>query len=111
MKSKASSVHLSVCSSVSASVFSSVSVCPCASVCLSVLVLISSFAAVDGCYAEQQLDRGVVAIAQPDGTVYVGWRLLKSDPKEIGCVVWRREGSQKPELLTPKPIAASTNLV
>jgi rhamnogalacturonan endolyase len=61
--------------------------------------------------AAEKLDRGVVAVAQADGSVYVGWRSLKSDPANIGFVVWRREGSEKPTLLTSTAITDSTNFV
>ncbi len=29
-----------------------------------------------------RLDRGLVALERPDGGVYVGWRLLRSDPSK-----------------------------
>jgi len=61
--------------------------------------------------AGEQLDRGVVAIAQSDGSVYVGWRLLKSDPKDAGFEMWRREGDQPAQRLNSKPITDSTNFV
>jgi len=33
--------------------------------------------------AKEHLDRGVVALPRPGGEVYVGWRLLTSDPEGI----------------------------
>ncbi|MBE2216361.1 MAG: rhamnogalacturonan lyase [Opitutaceae bacterium] len=40
----------------------------------------------------EKLDRGVVAIHQPDGRVWVSWRLLASDPIGIGFNVYRLTG-------------------
>lgn len=36
------------------------------------------------------LDRGVVAVHQPDGSVYVSWRLLANDPSDVAFNVYRR---------------------
>lgn len=37
----------------------------------------------------ERLDRGVVAIHQPDGKVFVSWRLLASDPESTAFNVYR----------------------
>ena len=37
----------------------------------------------------EQLDRGVVAVRQADGRVFVSWRTLKSDPKGMAFDVYR----------------------
>jgi len=42
--------------------------------------------------AVEQLDRGVVAIHQPDGRVWVGWRVLASDPADAAFNVYRTTG-------------------
>ena len=54
----------------------------------------------------ENLDRGVVAIARNNGSVYVGWRLLQSDPDDITFFVYR-DGVK----ITDAPISSSTNLV
>ncbi|MBN1421887.1 MAG: FG-GAP repeat protein, partial [Planctomycetes bacterium] len=57
------------------------------------------------------LGRGAVAMAAPDGAVYIAWRLLPSDPPDRAFSVWRREAGGEAVRLTPKPIADSTNAV
>jgi rhamnogalacturonan endolyase len=37
----------------------------------------------------EKLDRGVVAVQQPDGTAFVSWRLLDSDPLDVAFNVYR----------------------
>ena len=37
----------------------------------------------------EKLDRGVVAVQQSDGKVFVSWRLLASDPADVGFNVYR----------------------
>ncbi|MBN1361697.1 MAG: rhamnogalacturonan lyase [Sedimentisphaerales bacterium] len=54
----------------------------------------------------EKLDRGAVAIAQGDGKVYVGWRLLGTDPNDVAFNVYR--GDTK---VNDAPIANSTNVV
>lgn len=54
----------------------------------------------------ESLNRGVVAIRTSTSDVYVGWRLLGTDPAGIGFNVYR--GSTK---LNSSPITASTNYV
>jgi rhamnogalacturonan endolyase len=64
------------------------------------------------CGAIEKLDRGVVAVKQEDGSVYLGWRLLSSDPKETGFIVHRAEGdSARLKPLNSTPITDSTNFV
>jgi rhamnogalacturonan endolyase len=63
-------------------------------------------------HAVERLDRGVVALPQKDGSVYVGWRLLASDPKEIAFHVSRSDSADGPwQLLTQNPLADSCNFV
>ncbi len=37
----------------------------------------------------ERLDRGVVAIHQPDGKIFVSWRLLGTDPRDVAFNVYR----------------------
>ncbi|RPF20241.1 fibronectin type III domain-containing protein [Myceligenerans xiligouense] len=53
----------------------------------------------------ERIDRSPVAVALPDGGVYVGWRLLGNDPEAIRFHVYR-DG----ERITRKPVSRSTNL-
>ncbi len=59
----------------------------------------------------ERLDRGVVAMSKEEGVVYVGWRLLSSDPEDIGFNVYRLQINEDKEYkkLNDKPIINSTN--
>jgi rhamnogalacturonan endolyase len=59
----------------------------------------------------ETLDRGVVALRNADGSVYVGWRLLASDAEDTAFHVYRPTGDAAPERLTAEPIRESTNFV
>lgn len=59
----------------------------------------------------EKLDRGVVVVHQGEGKVFVSWRLLATDPKEIAFDLYRQTGEQKPIQLNDAPIVASTNFV
>lgn len=43
----------------------------------------------------EDLDRGVVAMHRSDGKVYVGWRMLGTDPEDIAFNVYRSEAGGK----------------
>lgn len=65
--------------------------------------------AAGGCLMER-LGRGLVAIERREGGVYVGWRLLGTDPPATAFNLYRsREG--KAARLNDRPIADSTNFV
>ena len=67
---------------------------------LGILIAISLVLALGGAArAAEKLDRGVIALANPDGQVYVGWRLLVSDPPDVSFEVWR----------CPEPRASAKN--
>jgi rhamnogalacturonan endolyase len=44
----------------------------------------------------ESLGRGVVAIYQGQGQVYVGWRLLGTDPEDIAFTLYRSSGGDEP---------------
>ena len=54
----------------------------------------------------EKLGRGVVAINQGDGKVYVGWRMLGTEPDNIAFNVYRDNTR-----VNSQPITESTNLV
>ncbi len=54
----------------------------------------------------ERLDRGVVAVALPEGGAYVGWRLLGTDPADVTFEV-RRDGAA----VATVPAGAGTCLV
>jgi rhamnogalacturonan endolyase len=55
----------------------------------------------------EKLDRGLVAIRQPDGTVFTSWRLLASDPGRVAFHVYRVKAG-KLERITDEPLAGAT---
>jgi len=50
----------------------------------------------------ENLDRGVVAMHRADGKVYVGWRLLGTDPDDIAFNVYRSEAGGTTERIAEK---------
>ena len=54
----------------------------------------------------ENLGRGLVAVNQSDGKVYIGWRLLGTDPDDIAFNVYRNNAR-----VNSQPITESTNLV
>lgn len=60
----------------------------------------------------EDLDRGTVALHRADGSVYVGWRLLASDPQDIAFHVYRQLSPEaKPERINDKPLTGGTNFI
>jgi rhamnogalacturonan endolyase len=59
----------------------------------------------------EKLGRGMVAINQGDGKVYVGWRMLGTDPDDIAFNLYRTTGNSQPVKLNDQPITQSTNYV
>jgi hypothetical protein len=57
----------------------------------------------------EDLGRGVVAVHQGAGKVYVGWRMLGTDPADIAFNLYRTTGKGKPLRLNRQPLTASTN--
>jgi len=60
---------------------------------------------------EERMGRGVVAVRRPDGSVYVGWRLLKDDPADVAFNVYRADAEGEPVKLHADPILATTDYV
>ncbi len=59
----------------------------------------------------EPLGRGLVAVHQGDGKVFVGWRLLGTDPDGIGFHLYRETGDEKPVRLTRAPLTAATHFI
>ncbi|HUT89485.1 MAG TPA: hypothetical protein VMY37_08315 [Thermoguttaceae bacterium] len=74
-----------------------------------VLMLLSSAALAQ---VAEKLDRGLVAMRQADGSLYVGWRLLESDPTDVAFHVYRQtDQAGAARRLTAEPVRESTNFV
>jgi len=58
----------------------------------------------------EALDRGVVALRQPDGKVYVGWRLLGTDPEGTAFHLYRLGGGRE-ERVNKAPLTGPTNAI
>jgi len=59
----------------------------------------------------ESLDRGIVARPMEGGKVYVGWRLLASDPDDVAFNVYRRTGDGEPVKLNDRPVGQTTDFV
>ena len=53
------------------------------------LVMVILLPIVATAQVREKIDRGVVALTVKEGTVYVGWRLLSSDPEDIAFNIYR----------------------
>ncbi len=59
----------------------------------------------------ENLTRGILAVRQPDGGVYIGWRLFGTDPEEVAFNLYRVAGGERTVKLNKSPIVGSTNYV
>ena len=59
----------------------------------------------------EKLDRGLVAVPAGKGRVYLGWRLLSSDPKDAAFNVYRADGDAAPARLNAAPLTRTTDFV
>lgn len=59
----------------------------------------------------ENLGRGVVAMRTSDTQVYVGWRLLGTDPSDIAFNLYRSTGGGDPVLLNATPLTTTTDFV
>src|SRR4051812_22884430 len=59
----------------------------------------------------EHLGRGIVAIHQAGGRVFVGWRLLGTDPDGVTFDLYRTTGDAKPVKLNDKPLTGPTDFI
>lgn len=79
---------------------------------LTVLVMIALWPIVSIAQVQERIDRGVVALRVKEGTVYVGWRLLESDPEGVAFNVYRKDiGLGEFKKINDAPITKSTNFL
>jgi rhamnogalacturonan endolyase len=65
-------------------------------------------------FAQRQMEalgRGVVAVNQGEGKVFVSWRLLGDDPEIIAFNLYRATGAARPVKLNARPLADVTFFV
>ncbi|WP_257669701.1 rhamnogalacturonan lyase family protein [Parapedobacter tibetensis] len=60
---------------------------------------------------EEKLDRGILAVSNGEGQVYISWRLLKTDPAETAFNVYRAIGNGKGQKLNNKPLLVTTDFI
>jgi len=59
----------------------------------------------------EYLDRGMIAVHKGADSVYVGWRMLGTEPQSIAFNLYRKTGNAAPVKLNKAPITTSTNYV
>ncbi len=59
----------------------------------------------------EKLGRGIVAVNQGDGKIFIGWRMLGTDPDSIAFNIYRLTDNHKPIKLNSEPIKATTNFI
>jgi rhamnogalacturonan endolyase len=80
----------------------------CVSGMIGICLLFSFVAAVSGA---EKLDRGLVAIEREDGSVFLSWRLLESDPEDITFLISRRGPDGRINVLNEGKGYRLTNIV
>lgn len=77
-----------------------------------VVVLASLDGAFQPLFATESLDRGAVVVSQPDGSVFLSWRLLAEDPPDAAFDIFRAEAPGAPAAkVNPRPIREGCNFV
>ncbi len=59
----------------------------------------------------ENLGRGLIAVKQDDGKVFVGWRLLGTDPEDIAFNLYRSADGGSPVKLNTAPLKDATHFV
>ncbi|MBC7616677.1 MAG: rhamnogalacturonan lyase [Pedobacter sp.] len=59
----------------------------------------------------EKLNRGMIAMRQGTDSVYVGWRLLGTEPDDISFNLYRKTGTKEAIKLNKLPITKSTNYI
>lgn len=59
----------------------------------------------------EYLSRGVVAVQAGRDSVFVSWRLLRSDADAVAFNVYRQAGNAKPVMLNAKPLTEATSMM
>jgi hypothetical protein len=59
----------------------------------------------------EKLGRGMIAVATKPGEVYLGWRLVKSDPADLAFNLYRSSDGAPPVKLNEAPLRQTTDFV
>src|SRR5919205_1754204 len=76
-----------------------------------VAVLLLSAVSTNAQRRMEALGRGVVAVRQQDGRVWVGWRLLGTDPDALAFNLYRSTGGARPVKLNDRPLDGPTDFI
>jgi lysophospholipase L1-like esterase len=60
---------------------------------------------------EERLDRGLIAVPIDKGKIYLGWRLLKTDPEGITFNIYRSSSNGDTVKLNAEPIRQTTDFI
>jgi rhamnogalacturonan endolyase len=60
---------------------------------------------------DEKINRGILAIVNKEGQVYIGWRLLKSDAKGTSFNVYRSVEGGEEVKLNREPVSATTDFI
>jgi rhamnogalacturonan endolyase len=71
--------------------------------------LLTTFAVADR--QMERLSRGTVAVRRADGSVFVGWRSLGTDPDELSFDIYRVNGGDEPSKINKEPLRRQTCFV
>jgi len=77
---------------------------------LTIMMLIAGSQAVAQRQMEN-LDRGVIAIRTADDSVFIGWRMLGTEPDDIAFNIYRQNDGKKSIKLNKIPVTESTNFI
>jgi rhamnogalacturonan endolyase len=76
------------------------------------LILLSCGTGISQTPFTEKIDRGVVALTVSGKSAYIGWRLLRDDPANIGFNIYRKEvGYSDYQKVNPEPVNSSTNYI
>jgi rhamnogalacturonan endolyase len=79
-----------------------------------IFCLISFIFSSGAIFAQRQMEklgRGVIAVRQNKDSVYVGWRVLGTDPDDIAFNLYRKTGTSEAVKLNHAPITQSSNFI
>ena len=79
--------------------------------CLLLLLLLGFKPALFAQRQMENLTRGVVAVRQPDGGVFVSWRLFGTDPDNIAFNLYRVVSNAAPIKVNDQPLTDSTHFI
>lgn len=82
--------------------------------CLTVFLVLNSLLLGTNVQAQrvmEHLSRGVVAVNQGNGKVFISWRMLATDPDDVAFNIYKTNGNAHTIKLNAKPITESTNYV